>query len=162
MVGCLLAACSGGDSDALRSFRLTGEQGGGTPTEVPDPPSPWRRLEAVVVDAPVTVTAGEDFEVVIELRNPLSEAPIDFEPCPSWTGGFGHETEYIDLTGSLPCEDIDRLEPGERIRLELTIPAPSTVDVNEGGEYPNLDWRLVGEYFARTRTEVAIPMREPT
>jgi len=154
----LVAACSDGDgTGGLRSFDLEGKPANTRP-DVPELSGDQRRLDYVVVEAPVTVTAGADLDVVVELRNPLVD-PVALDPCPGWYGGYGGDTSTITLTGLLPCEEIKRFEPGERIRLRLTVPSPSAVDFNEGGEYPDFTWYLLGQDLLRT--SVAIPMRDP-
>lgn len=162
VIGLLTASCSSGDeSSDLRSFRLEGKE---YPTssrpEGPTLPQEWTHLEAVVVEAPVTVTAGDNVDVVVELRNP-SVDPLALDPCPVWSAGFGgDDSEMPPITGVLPCDEIEQLAPGERIRMLFTVPSPSFVDFNEGGLYSTFDWYLEHVNFEEFRASIAVPMRE--
>lgn len=156
----MAGSCSDDPSD-VRSFDLTGEEyhGQGRP-EGPTLSEPLTYVEAVVVEVPVVVTVGEDVDAVVELRNPTID-PIGFDPCPVWSAHFGGESGTSALTvGELPCDDINEIEPGERIRLEVTVPSPTVVDFSEGGEYPTFKWRFEGEPFFEVHASVAIPMRD--
>ncbi len=155
----MAGSCSDDPSD-MRSFKLTGEEyhGQGRP-EGPTLSEPWTYVEAVVVEAPVVVTVGEDVDAVVELRNPTVD-PIGLDPCPVWSAYFGGESGTSALTvGELPCDGIDEIEPGERIRLRLTVPSPERVDFDEGGEYSTFIWYLGDDWD--DRASVAIPMQEP-
>ncbi len=132
---------------------------GDTRPEAPHVHPDWRFVQAVVVEAPTAVAAGDDVDVVIELRNPQME-PVDATECPVWSGGFGHEDEFVALTGLLPCDEIERIEAGERIQLRITVPAPAAVGNNEGGEHAAFQWALEGEHFLDVTASLAIPMRE--
>jgi hypothetical protein len=160
-IGLLTCACTDdGKSGGLRSFDLEGEAHEGEERpEAPHVHPDWRFVQAVVVEAPAVVTAGEDVGVVIELRNPQMD-PVAVDECPVWSGGFGHEDEFVALTGLLPCDEIGQLGAGERIQLRLSVPAPSVVGNNEGGEHAAFTWALEGELFLDVTASVAIPMQE--
>ena len=153
----------GSGSTDLRSFELEGQDAGADSLpRIPHLSSDWGGVTAAVVAAPVVVTAGEDLDVVVELRNPPVDA-LALDPCPVWTGIFsGENNESTSLIGNLPCEEIKQLDPGERIRLRLTVPSPPQVDFSEGGEHPAFTWELNGGYSGPIRTSLAIPMREPS
>jgi len=161
LITLVTTACTGdGPSGDLRSFDLRGEEYEGPRPDGPELSSDWGRSAAAVVEAPATVTAGDDLDVVVELRNPLV-VPLDVDPCPVWSGGFGGDTSAINVTGRLPCSEIGEFQPGERIRLRLTVPSPSRVDFNEGGAYPTFNWRLEGsDRSASAGASIAIPMQE--
>jgi hypothetical protein len=119
------------------------------------------RLSAVVVEAPKVVTAGDEAVVVIELRNPGGSS-VRLDPCPTWVAWLSGEDSGIatSLTGDLPCGDLERIGPGERVRLRLMIPAPREVDCHDGYD-PDFNWQLLDGDESRVRTPtIGIPMRE--
>jgi hypothetical protein len=149
MIGLLAAACTGGDSDSSpRAFKLVSEvfrPDTRTRTNVfPPLPAGWQRVEAAVIEASEVVTAGDEAEVVIELRNTGPDA-LSLDPCPKWLATYSGLNYTIDdraLTGTLPCDEIERIQSGERIRLGLTISAQPKADCHDGRE-PEFRWSLI-------------------
>jgi hypothetical protein len=161
----LAAACSGDDgSNGPRSFDLEGQDDdAGSRPEIPRLSAEWAAVSAVVVEAPEIATADTDLDLVVELRNPTEE-PLTLSPCPVWTAWFEGENTGLAtvVRGDLPCDDIERLEAGERIRLRVTVPAPTQVDCSDGGD-PLLGWRLhlgQDDDDVIRGAEIRIPMRE--
>jgi hypothetical protein len=157
----VMAGSCSDDSSDMRSFDLTGEEhhGQGRP-EGPTLSEPLTYVEAAVVETPIVVTVGENVDAVVELRNPEIR-PIGLHPCPVWSSYFGGESGTSALiAGELPCDDIGEIQPGERIRLKVTVPSPTVVDFSEGGQYSWFTWRFEGEPFMEVYASVAIPMRE--
>jgi hypothetical protein len=61
------------------------------------------------------------------------------------------------LTGDLPCKEVERIEAGESIRLEVTVPSLPDVDCHDGYD-PDFVWNLPGLEYARAAA--GIPIRE--
>jgi len=161
VTGLMAAACTGtGDGqDGLRSFDLDGQESTADPwSDARDLSAEWGALSAVVVEAPEVVTAGEDLDVVIEVHNPAHDA-LSVDPCPTWSAGYEGENTGLatTLAGELPCDQIERFEARERIQLRLTIPSPTQVDCEDGGD-PLFTYLIEGS--DGVRASIRIPMRE--
>lgn len=157
-IGLVTAACVGDDStDGARSFDLQGEEADRDSLAAAELSADLGRLTAVVVEAPKVVTAGDDVEVVIELRNP-TEAPLSLQPCPTWEAWVA-DNGPTRLVGNLPCDEIERIEEGEQIRLRLTIEFPTQVECHDGYD-PEFSWQLRDAKRSDIRASVGIPMRE--
>jgi hypothetical protein len=147
-----------GDEPGLRSFDLEAEPFAAEPSlEVPELPTEWTAVDAVVISAPSSVEEGSTFPVEIELRN-RSFDPIDLEPCPVWLASIGESSEVSNVEGALPCSAIGTIDGGERIRLKLQMPATEFAVTNEGGEYASLVWLMRGDLQEQTRASIAVPM----
>ena len=157
-IGLVSAACVGDDSPGgVRSFDLRGDEVHGDWPAAPELPAALTRLGAVVVEVPEVVTAGDDVDVVIELRN-RGDAALSLQPCPTWAAWVADDGP-TRLTGTLPCDEIERIDAGERIRLELTIDFPAEVACRDGYG-PELYWQLRDADRSGVRASVDVPMRE--
>jgi hypothetical protein len=153
MVTAVGAACSSG-ADGPRTFDLTPVDGGIDAVPVPEPEGPSRlaSVEAVILEAPLSVAADEAFEVVIELRNGAMEA-IELSPCPWFHASFGESGTVSAAHGEMPCDDIGSIGSGERIRLRLKMTAPSPATAGEAGDWAGLGWQI-----GTTPVEAHIPL----
>jgi hypothetical protein len=161
IVVCLLAAaCSGEEPGAAGVFNLDGEEFEGDWPPGPPLSADWTEVAAVVVQAPAVVTAGEEVDVVVELRSQAKDA-LSLDPCPTWVGWVLGENSSLapTLTGHLPCDQLDHIEPEQRVRLGITLPAPSDVDCHDGYD-PDFVWKLLDGQEHVIEARVNIPMRE--
>ena len=114
-------------------------------------------MSAVVIAAPESVSAGSTFPVEVELRNGSLDE-LDLEQCPVWIAAMGESSENSNVEGRLPCDEIESLGGGERIRLRLDMPATEFAITGEGGVYATLGWRLRGNYVEDATASIPIPM----
>jgi hypothetical protein len=147
-----LSGCSS-STDGLRTFELAPVAGGIDAVPVPEPemPSGMRSVEAVILEAPVSVAADEEFEVVIELRNGAMEA-ITLSPCPWFHASFGESGTVSAAHGEMPCEAIGAIGSGERILLRLRMTAPSPATAGEDG------WATLGWQLGTIQAHIPLPM----
>jgi len=158
VIGILAPACNGNDSpEDPRFFELDGEEvdeGELPPTH--ELSEDWGKVLAVVVEAPAVVTAGEELDVVIELRNP-TDAVLSLTPCPTWVAWFG-DNGPTTRGGNLPCNEINSFDAGERIRFGMTIGSPPRVACHDGYD-AEFSWQLLDGPESDRRATVGIPMR---
>ena len=155
--------CSDDGDGGLRSFDLGVQPyDPDNPLEAAELSDDWRHVEVEVVDAPSEVTAGgDDFPLVLEMRNTLDE-PIPLDSCPVWEAGMGESSEVSNVEGTLPCDEIGSLRASERIRLRMEMPATEYATSSEGlGNRVGLGWRLKGEFFQETSASVSFTMNGP-
>ena len=62
-------------------------------------------------------------------------------------------------SGELPCDELREIEPGHRVRFEITVRAPAQVECRDGYD-PDFYWSILdGDGVAVEATPVNIPMR---
>lgn len=158
-----VAGCNDDDGGGPRAFDLDVlPYDPDSPLEPADLSDEWGHVEVEIIEAPDVVTAGgDDFPVVMEMHNTLDEA-ISLEPCPIWEAGMGESSEVSSVEGVLPCDEIESLRPGERIRLRMEMPpteravSSQTCAIGAG-----LGWRVKGEFFQETQASVCFTMNGP-
>ena len=160
VVGVLLPACSDDASDGR--FELEGEELHGAERDPVGPllSAAWGTASAAVIEAPAVATAGDTVEVLIELRNPEEGSLLSLDPCPRWEASIAAETLSTRLAGALPCDELERIEAGERVQFVIAIRAPADVDCHDGYD-PDFYWALLdGGDVAIEAAPVNIPMRK--
>jgi len=109
----------------------------------------------------VVTAGGDDFPLVLEMHNPLDEV-ISLDPCPVWEAGMGESSEVSSVEGTLPCEEIGSLRPGERITLRMDMPPTEhAVEDQEGDGLVGLGWRLKGQFFQEATASARFAMNGP-
>jgi len=155
-----LGGCSS-SSDGPRTFDLAPVKGGIDAVPVPEPeaPSGMETVEAVILEAPRSVSADERFRIVVELRNPTMQE-VKLSPCPWFHADFGESGTVTAAHGRLPCEAIGSIGSGERIRLRLPMTAPSQATAGEGGVWAGLGFQVGARQPDRAIpwARIAIPM----
>lgn len=155
--------CSDDEDGGLRSFELDVQPyDPDNPLDAAELSDDWRHVEVEIVDAPSEVTAGgDDFPLVLEIHNTL-DAPIALSPCPVWEAGMGESSEVSNVEGTLPCDEIGSLRPGERIELRMDMPPTEHATSSKGlGDRVGLGWRLRGEFSEETSASASFTMNGP-
>lgn len=166
LVGGGAAGCSEDSGDdggeATRTIEVPGvltgdaaEAAGAVPEAEVDTSSPSLSLQSVIVEAPSSVSVDEEFTFVVELRNP-SASPMSIEPCWDFVASFGESSTVAVSVGTLPCDEIGDLGPGERVRLSIPMTAPEEFVTGEGGYLAGLRWKLI---VAPEGPSASIPLR---
>jgi hypothetical protein len=146
---------SGSGEDEVRTFDVRSDLTvDDRPEPEPDLPPEADSLLAVVLEAPLTVAADEEFQFTVELRNQAME-PVELTPCPWFYASFGESGTSSSAQGPLPCEELSSIGSGERVRLRFSMTAPSPATAGEIG-WASLEWRLGGT--RATRAEIPLPM----
>lgn len=161
MLAVTIASCIWHDEEGVRTFDL--DVVPYDPVEALAPtvlPEEWAKVEFEIVEAPAVVIAGgDDFPLVLEMYNPLTEE-IPMSPCPVWEAGVGEADEVSSVEGRLPCDDIESLRAGERVELRMDMPPTQfAVEDQEGDGRVSLGWRLKGTLFQETATSVRLAMK---
>jgi hypothetical protein len=141
-----LLLCLPGCSSDSNSIETLNVESTSDVSDLPDPvpalPDGARSLVAVIIDAPASVAANEDFDFVVELRNRSMEAIDLSSPCPWFHAVFGESGTNSDAVGQLPCDELGPIASGGRTRLRIPMTAPTSATAGEGGEWAELSWRL--------------------
>ena len=116
------------------------EDGGATDT-VPAAADPQRDLQAKMLQAPTTATAGQPLRFVISLGNPTGEA-IRLEPCPVFFASFGESSTATFLRSQLDCQAAPSIASGDAAAFEISMDVPREPDFTIEGLVMSIHWRL--------------------
>jgi hypothetical protein len=90
-------------------------------------PGPLAPLEARILALPKELVLDEPTFFVVELANTGAE-PVDLEPCPAYSLGFGEEGTADFFESYLNCDDApSQIASGQSLRFEMRFAARSGV-----------------------------------